>query len=178
MTVIIEPNLNKMDTVIAGMPDNKSAKIRRLAAAGYKRADIARHLGIRYQFAYNVLAQPAPMGEREETDAHTDSAMLSSKESHDGSRDVGESPARWVWVQVGKSGSIELPESFRSTLAIGEGDQLQLQLEAGAIRILTRDAAMNALRNDVRRFVPEGVSLVDALISDRREEVAREASND
>ncbi len=32
MTVIIEPNLNKMDTVIAGMPDNKSAKIRRLAA--------------------------------------------------------------------------------------------------------------------------------------------------
>lgn len=175
MTVIIEPNLNKMDTVIAGMTDNKSAKIRRLASAGYKRADIARHLSIRYQFVYNVLAQPAPLREKEETDAHIDSRFT---EFHDGSRDVGEPPAQWIWVQVGKNGSIELPESFRSALAIGEGDQVQLQLEDGAIRILTRDAAMNALRNDVRRFVPEGVSLVDALISDRREEVAREASSD
>ena len=172
MTVIIEPNLDKMGTVIAGMPDNKSAKIRRLASTGYKRADIARHLGIRYQFVYNVLAKRAPLGEQEETDAHADS------EAHGGSRDVGEPQAKWVWVQVGKNGSIELPKPFRSALTIGEGDQVQLQMEDGAIRILTREAAMDALKDDVRRFVPEGVSLVDALISDRREEVAREVSND
>ncbi len=160
-----EPDRSQMDALIAGLPDNKSAKIRRLASAGYKRTVIANHLGIRYQFVYNVLTAPAPKGKRAE-------------DSLDAPTVSDQSSARWVWLQVGKYGSIELPESFRSALAIGEGDQVQLQLEDGAIRILTRDAAMNALRNDVRRFVPEGVSLVDALISDRREEVAREASSD
>jgi hypothetical protein len=36
----------------------KSAKIRKMAADGHKTADIARALGIRYQHARNVLADP------------------------------------------------------------------------------------------------------------------------
>lgn len=170
MTITIEPRLNKMETVIAGMPDNKSAKIRRLAAAGYKRADIARHLGVRYQFAYNVLVKPAPKGELEERGVQ--SRPVSAQEG------AGESPSRWVWVRIGPNGAVELPEAFRTALAIGEGDQVQLQLEDGAIRLLTREAAMDALTDDVRRFVPEGVSLVDELIAERREEAAREVSSD
>ena len=165
MPVTFVPDPEKMSAVIAGMPDNKSAKIRRLAAAGYKRTVIANHLGIRYQFVYNVLTAPAPKGKRVEN-------------PYEALTVADESPARWVWVQVGRNGSIELPETFRSGLAIGEGDQVQLQLEAGAIRILTRDQALHALSNDVRQFVPEGVSLVDELISDRREELAREISRD
>ncbi len=34
---------------------NKSERIRQLAAEGMSRSDIARELGIRYQFVYNVL---------------------------------------------------------------------------------------------------------------------------
>ena len=170
MTVTFEPSLNKMEAVIAGMPDNKSAKIRRLAVAGYKRADIARHLGVRYQFAYNVLAKPAPKGERAER--RVLSGPVSALEG------AGGFPARWVWVRVGPNGAMELPETFLSALAIGEGDQVQLQLEDGAVRLLTREAAMNALKSDIRKFVPEGVSLVDELIAERREEAAREVLSD
>ena len=174
MTIVFEPSLNKMDTVIAGMPDNKSAKIRRLAAAGYKRADIARHLGIRYQFVYNVLPPLAPKGGLEEKETQTGISEVTP----DGSRDSGEPLIGWIWVRVGKNGAIELPESFRSALAIREGDQIQLALEDGAVRILTREAALEALKGDVRRFVPEDISLVDALIADRREEVARDATDE
>lgn len=34
---------------------NKSERIRQLAAQGMSRSDIARELGVRYQFVYNVL---------------------------------------------------------------------------------------------------------------------------
>lgn len=42
---------------IAGMPTT-SAKIRYLASLDYKRGEIARHLGIRYQHVRNVLITP------------------------------------------------------------------------------------------------------------------------
>ena len=41
-----------------GKLETKSAKIRALAKLGWKTGDIARSLGIRYQFAYNVLHAP------------------------------------------------------------------------------------------------------------------------
>jgi hypothetical protein len=41
-----------------GKLETKSAKIRALAKLGWKTGVIARSLGIRYQFAYNVLHAP------------------------------------------------------------------------------------------------------------------------
>lgn len=38
---------------------NKSERIRQLAAEGMGRSDIARELGVRYQFVYNVLKAAA-----------------------------------------------------------------------------------------------------------------------
>jgi hypothetical protein len=38
--------------------ETKSARIRALAKRGWKTGDIGRSLGIRYQFAYNVLHAP------------------------------------------------------------------------------------------------------------------------
>lgn len=166
MTVTIISKRSEMDDVIEGMSDNKSAKIRRLASSGYKRAEIAKHLDVRYQFVYNVVAKAASKADR--------SGIAVHDHSSDTSHDI---LPRWAWVRVGRNGSVELPEQFQSVLTIREGDQVQLQIEDGAIRILTREAALDALKNDVRRFVPEDVSLVDALIADRREEVAREASS-
>lgn len=39
---------------------NKSAQIRELAAAGLACADVARRVGVSYQFAYNVIRQSGP----------------------------------------------------------------------------------------------------------------------
>jgi hypothetical protein len=48
------------------------------------------------------------------------------------------------------------------------------RLEEGEIKLLTPQAAMRRAQAIVRQFVPEGVSLVDELIADRRREAARE----
>ena len=45
-----------MEDVAKDLP-TKSAKIRALAAAGYSRSEIAKFLGVRYQYARNVLVQ-------------------------------------------------------------------------------------------------------------------------
>jgi len=49
-----------------------------------------------------------------------------------------------------------------------------MRLENGAIRIIPLRQAVNLAQKAVRQYVPEGVSLVDALIKERREEAGRE----
>lgn len=44
--------------IMLGELGTKSAVIRELSAQGYKRADIAKMLNIRYQHVRNVLTQP------------------------------------------------------------------------------------------------------------------------
>lgn len=56
--------------------ETKSAKIRALYAAGHSRSDIARFLGVRYQFVRNVLVQgeeKAAKGEAPQKDDHRQS---------------------------------------------------------------------------------------------------------
>ena len=135
----------------------KSDKIRRLAAAGYARADIARYLGIRYQFVYNVLSGPQPK-------AAADPA----------SPEPAEPASRWVWTTVGKGGVIRLPVAVLESMGVAEGDQVQLALDGDIVRILSRAAALREAQELVRRYVPEGVSLADELLAERRVEAARE----
>ena len=167
----------RMNQIAEGLP-TKSEKMRCLAAAGFERAEIARYLGVRYQFVYNVLSVPAPKSGRAGRSVQSKSALSLSEGSDEPKAAMTEEPARWIWARVGKNGAIELPEAFRTALAIGEGDHVQLVLEDDAVRILTREAALRALTNDVRRYIPDGVSLVDELIAERRAEAAREASGD
>jgi predicted Zn-dependent protease len=54
-TTEVQSDISKVDL---SAHQTKSAKIRHLASLGYKRGDIARHLGIKYQFVRNVLIQP------------------------------------------------------------------------------------------------------------------------
>jgi bifunctional DNA-binding transcriptional regulator/antitoxin component of YhaV-PrlF toxin-antitoxin module len=63
---------------------------------------------------------------------------------------------------------------MREALGLKDGDVLFARLEAGEIKLLTPEAAMRRAQAIVRSFVPEGVSLVDELIADRRREAAQE----
>ena len=138
-----------------------SAKIRALAARGVERADIARALGIRYQHVRNVLEQEkarktmAGMAEPPQSPFHSDN-MPSVK------------------VRLGPDGRVVIPATMREALGLKEGDVLFARLEGGEIKLLTPEAAMRRAQAIVRQFVPEGVSLVDELIADRRREAARE----
>ena len=51
-----------------------------------------------------------------------------------------------------------------------------IELTNGELRLRSFDAALKRVQEIVRRYVPEGVSLADELIRERREEAAREES--
>jgi AbrB family looped-hinge helix DNA binding protein len=139
-----------------------SAKIRALAAQGVARAEIARLLGVRYQQVRNVL-------EREKARETKPMGMSESPQ-----RPLHDDLAPSVKVRLGPDGRVVIPATMREALALKEGDVLFARLEGGEIKLLTAQAAMHRAQAIVRQFVPEGVSLVDELIADRRREAARE----
>jgi hypothetical protein len=52
-----------VDTVLAGLP-SKSARIRYLNGQNWTRSEIAKKLGIKYQFVRNVLCQIPPVAKQ------------------------------------------------------------------------------------------------------------------
>ena len=85
---------------------------------------------------------------------------------------------RWqmttIKTHLGKNGRVVIPAQFRKALGVSEGDTLMMTLDDGMIRILTPRKAIQRIQELVRRYVPEGVSLADELIEERRAEAARE----
>ena len=169
-----------MDHVISGTTDSqeklsKSEKMRRLADAGYEKADIARYLGVRYQFVYNVLSSPRSAGFPREQANKSSEPRTDTPPDPANTETDREGLPKWYWTKIGKAGRLELPEVFLEALGVVEGDDVQLALDRSGLRVVNRDAALRELQAHVRRFVPEGVSLVDELIAERRSEAAREA---
>lgn len=57
---------------------------------------------------------------------------------------------------------------MRRVLGMQTGTDVVLEVLDGALRIKKRDQVIKEVQAMVREFVPEGVSLVDELIADRR----------
>ena len=146
---------------------SKSDKIRCLRAAGYERGDIARYLGIRYQFVYNVDTAPLPKA------AQPTRVRAPAQQESSGPGEPTPTPM-WLWTAIGKGGVVKLPTEFLEAMEVAEGDQVQLALNADVVRVLSRATAIHELQDQIRRHVPEGVSLVDELLTERRAEAARE----
>jgi antitoxin component of MazEF toxin-antitoxin module len=127
-----------------------------LAARGQSRADIARALGIRYQHVRNVLIR--------------DEARARAMEASDPAKIPGK-------ISVAADGSAVVPAAAIKALSLKQGDSLFVRVAEGEIHLLTRRAITRRVQALVREFVPEGVSLVDELIEDRRREVEAEARN-
>ncbi len=75
---------------------------------------------------------------------------------------------------LGKGGRLVIPAAYRKALGVVPGDELIVILVQGELRIITPMQAVRRARAMVRQFVPEGTPLVDELLTDRREESARE----
>lgn len=136
---------------------SKSNAIRGLATEGMKTADISRALGIRYQHARNVLKRPLKK-----------SVASAAKQAQGGSE----------WGDVAPDGRLLIPASFRKRLGLDEDGHVLMHVEDGELRVTSRKQALRQVQELVARYVPEGESLVDSLIADRRAEAAREEAND
>lgn len=138
----------------SGPRGSTAAKIRQLAAQGQSRADIARALGIRYQHVRNVLVRDEEKAKKSQP---AGSAALSGK------------------IRVAGDGSVIVPASAVAALGVKTGDVVFVRLQGDEIHLLTRAAVTRRVQALAREFVPEGVSLVDELLEDRRREVEAES---
>ena len=154
-TPTVENDMTRMREIVDGLP-SKAAKIRALHRAGYERAEIARFMEVRYQHVYNVLKR---------------SAM-------DMPGQTGRPSSPRKWVKIGAAGRVAVPAAHLEALGLTEGSDVQVVLEDQELRIVPRDVVIARVQDLVAKHVPEGVSLVDDLIAERRREVAAEESGD
>lgn len=161
-----------MDTVIAGF-QTKSDKIRELAKAGYSRAEIADFLGVRYQFVRNVLVNDERVARRSDVTSRPDAPTpaVAAKPPSDAKPDP--TPAR-----IEPGGRITVPAEFLMALGLNENDPVVLSLDNDSLRVMSLPASVRRVQTLVRRFIPEGLSLVDELMEERRAEAKREDEND
>jgi hypothetical protein len=151
---------------IAGALPTKSAKIRALDAAGYKRARIADFLNIRYQHVRNVLVSRA-----------FDEARSSARTRlRDETRDEmsGETLTYGRGI-VDENGRVAFPAAVLDALEVRPGGWIPWRFEDGELKLMNRAAALRfgqSLAADLARKRPGSWS--DQLIAERRAEAARE----
>lgn len=78
-------------------------------------------------------------------------------------------------LEVKENGRIFLPVAFRQSMGVHSGDRLIARVtEKGKAELVTASHAVASTRGIFAHLAPEGLSMVDELIRERREEVARE----
>jgi AbrB family looped-hinge helix DNA binding protein len=77
-------------------------------------------------------------------------------------------------VKLSEGGRVVIPAEVRRALEVREGDSLVLELKDGEVRLYSRREQLRRAQALFRQYIPEGVSLVDELIAERRAEAARE----
>ncbi len=73
-----------------------------------------------------------------------------------------------VRAKITEGGRIVIPAEYRRALGLHTGDEVILSLEDGELHIFTPLQAIKHAQELVRRFIPQGRSLADELISERR----------
>lgn len=72
-------------------------------------------------------------------------------------------------MRVNQNGRIVIPASFRKSLGIKAGDEVDLRIEDDELRITTLKHRLARAQRLVRKHVKPGTSLADELIAERRE---------
>lgn len=150
----MEKSASEMKRLVANI-SGVSAKIRVLGAAGVSRAEIARFLDKRYQHVRNVL-------ENEKSKAAKSNAVEKPSDS------------LTAKVKMGPDGRVVIPAAMRAMLGMNEDDVFFARIEDGEIRFATPQRTMQRVNDVLRPFVPDGVSLADELIAERKREAERE----
>ena len=82
-----------------------------------------------------------------------------------------------VRTKLGEGGRVNIPAAFRQNIHLAVGDDIILHMQDNIIYISTPNQALHKLQEKVKNYTDttgENISLVDELISTRRQEVERE----
>ncbi len=160
------PEAKRLMERIAGSLPTKSAKIRALDAAGYKRTEIAAFLKTRYQHVRNVLG---PLSSSE-----AKASAPSLPPSTQNASEPGDELLHGRCV-VDQHGRITLPQSVLAALDAEPGAIVPWRFENGELKLMGREAGIRfaqAMVADLAKQHPG--SWADELIAERRAEAARE----
>ena len=80
-----------------------------------------------------------------------------------------------ISMKMSEGGRVVIPSEIRQKLALKDGDTVLWEFKDGVAQLTTRLAQLRQAQAMVRRYVPEGVSLVDDMNAERRAENAAEA---
>ncbi len=78
-----------------------------------------------------------------------------------------------IKTTLGEGGRLVIPAEYRKALGLKPGDKVILVLEEGELKVITLRQAVERAQALVRQYIPEGRSLSQELIRERREEAAR-----
>lgn len=132
----------EMHSLIADAP-SKSESIRRLFRAGVPKAAIATFMELRYQHVYNVLLK--------ETPPHQEGAVASAEPG-------------FTAVKVDAKGRVQLPPEFLTANGLQDGGTLFCRSDPRGLTLMTRDLALDHLREIARKRMPDQAGLLDALL--------------
>lgn len=79
-----------------------------------------------------------------------------------------------IQAKISEGGRVVIPLEIRKALGLQEGDVVLWELAEGEARLTPRRERLRRAQDLVRKYVPEGVSLVDELIAERRAEAERD----
>lgn len=71
-------------------------------------------------------------------------------------------------------GRLQIPARVRRELGLKDGDAVIMETVKGELRVRPYRDVLAGIQARLRKYVPEGVSLSDELIADRRAEAERE----
>ena len=153
-----------MERIVDGMT-TKADKIRTLYLEGYSRTEISKFLGVRYQHVRNVLVRSGYNEAKLKIPARSANAT---------DTELQEAYSDNEWVKVGPAGRLVIPVRFRKALGIEEDMEVLVELKGNQLHVLTWKESLRRIQEELKRHVPEGVSIVDELIAERRQEFGAE----
>jgi len=77
-------------------------------------------------------------------------------------------------ARIVSGGRLQIPFEFRRALDLKDGDHVVLEIDGGQLIVRPYREVIRRIQERLRPYVPEGVSLADELIADRRAESERE----
>ena len=77
-------------------------------------------------------------------------------------------------VKLVEGGKLVIPAIFRREMGVKPGDTLIVEMDGGDLRVRSLPSAIARVQARMRELNPEGRSLSDELVAERRAEAARE----
>jgi bifunctional DNA-binding transcriptional regulator/antitoxin component of YhaV-PrlF toxin-antitoxin module len=75
---------------------------------------------------------------------------------------------RELRTKLSEGGKIAIPVEYQQALGLQVGDEVILPLTGAEVRIYTPRQAIKCAQELVQRYIPQGRSLADELIAERR----------